>query len=78
MPYDPSLDECLFTKALENEFGRINVSVYSYNNGVKKLQIARENRTGEGDFRFTKLGRMTKDELESILPALQEALKKME
>lgn len=78
MPYDASLDECLFTKAIENEFGRINVSVYSYNSGVKKLQIARENRTGEGDFRFTKLGRMTKDEAVAILPALQEALKNME
>jgi len=78
MPYDQSLDECLFTKAYENEMGKINVSVYSYNQGIKKLQVTRENRTGEGDFRFTKLGRMTKDEAEGVLPLIQEAVKKMD
>ncbi len=78
MPYDESLDECIFTKSYESETGRLNVSVYSYNKGAKKLQITRENRTGEGDFRFTKLGRMTKEEVESILPLIQEALKKMD
>ena len=78
MPYDETLDECLFTKAHETEMGKINVSVYAYNKGVKKLQITRENRTGEGDFRFTKLGRMTKEEAEGVLPLIQEAIKKMD
>ena len=78
MPYDPSLDNCIFTKAHEGETGKVNVSVYSYNNGQKKLQISRENRDSEGGFRFAKLGRMTKEEAESILPAIQEALKHMD
>lgn len=78
MPYDQSLDERLFTKAEESEAGRLSVSVYSYNKGQKKLQITRENRTAEGDYRFGKLGRMTKDEVTAILPHMQEALKSMD
>ena len=77
MPYDPNMDESLFSNAWESEAGRISVSVYSYNKGIKKLQITRENRDGEGGFRFTKLGRMTKEEAEGVLPLMQEALKNM-
>jgi len=71
------MDESLFSNAWESEAGRISVSVYSYNKGIKKLQITRENRDGEGGFRFTKLGRMTKEEAEGVLPLMQEALKNM-
>lgn len=75
MPYDAALDERLFTKAYEDDLGRIVVSVYSYNKGVKKLQISRENKTQEGETRFSKLGRMTKEEVEAVLPLMQEAVK---
>ena len=78
MPYDASLDESLFSKSFETEMGRLTVSVYSYNKGVKKLQIARENRGSEGDFRFAKMGRLTKEEVETLLPAIQEAIKAMD
>ena len=78
MPYDSSLDEKVFFKSWESENSRVNVSVYSYNNGPKKLQITRENRVGEGGFRFVKLGRLSKDEAEAILPLIKEALAKME
>lgn len=74
MPYDPSLDKQLFTKAYESEGMKISVSVYSYNNGVKKVQIQRETVGPEGEPRFAKLGRLTKEELEAILPLLQEAV----
>ena len=77
MPYDSSLDEQLFTKSHETETSRLTVSIYSYNSGPKKLQITRENRGPEGDFRFTKLGRMAKDEVEVVLPLIQEAVKSM-
>ena len=77
MPYDSSLDKQLFSKNWESEDTRVSVSVYSYNNGINKLQISRENRGAEGDLRFSKLGRLTKEELEGILPFLQEALTKM-
>ena len=78
MPYDGSLDNSVFSKSWENDGGRLTVSVYSYNNGPKKLQVSRENRTGEGELRFAKLGRMTKEEAEAVLPIMQEALKKMD
>jgi uncharacterized lipoprotein YehR (DUF1307 family) len=78
MPYDSSLDETLFSKSWENDAGRLTVSVYSYNNGPKKLQISRENRGGQGELRFAKLGRLTKEEAEAILPAMQEAIKNMD
>lgn len=74
MPYDASLDECLFSKAYQYEGGKVVVAVYSYNKGQKKLQISRENLSAEGETRFAKLGRMTKDEAEAVLPLIQEAL----
>jgi len=77
MPYDSSLDEQVFTKAWESEASRVTVSVYSYNKGPKKIQITRENRDSEGNFRFTRLGRMSKEELEGVLPLIQEALAAM-
>jgi len=77
MPYDGSLDEQLFSNSWEGEGTKITVSVYSYNKGAKKLQITRENQTNEGEYRFTKLGRLAKEEAEGILPLIQEALAKM-
>lgn len=78
MPYDAALDEKLFNKAFEGEGTRVSVSVYSYNKGVKKLQISRENYSAEGEPRFAKLGRLTKDEAKAILPFIQEALSQMD
>lgn len=78
MPYDASLDKCLFSKNFENETGRLTVGVYSYNNGPKKLQITRETRGGEGELKFSKMGRLSKDELQALFPFIQEALKNMD
>lgn len=78
MPYDPNLDNNLFAKSWETETDKLTVSVYSYNNGQKKLQISRNSRDNQGEFRFAKLGRMTKDEIEAILPLIQEALSHMD
>ena len=77
MPYDATMDKQLFSKNWENDDCKISVSIYSYNNGAKKLQISRENRGAEGDLRFAKLGRLTKEELSAILPLIQEALGQM-
>lgn len=74
MPYDSSLDKQLYAKSFETDSTKVTVCVYSYNNGPKKLQISRENMDAEGQWRFSKLGRMTKEELAAILPHLQEAL----
>jgi len=74
MPYDINLDEQLFSKPWENDSGKIVVSVYSYNNGPKKLQIVREIKNREGAFSFAKLGRLSKEEIEGILPLIKEAM----
>ena len=78
MPYDPSLDKKLFSKQWETEDDRLTVSVYSYNNGQKKIQISREGKNAQGELKFAKLGRLTKAEAEAILPFVQEAIKQME
>jgi len=77
MPYDASLDENLFSKNYETETDRLTVSVFSYNGGQKKIQISREKKDSQGELKFSKLGRMTKEELENLLPFIQEALKSM-
>jgi len=77
MPYDSSLDAQIFTRFWENDSGKIVVSVYSYNQGVKKIQIVREVKDRNGEYSFAKLGRLTKEEAEGVLPLMQEALKSM-
>jgi len=77
MPYDSSLDESLYAKSWGSEEEKVTVSVRCYNKGAKKLQLSRENRNAQGEMRFAKLGRLTKDEVEGILPIIQEALKEM-
>ncbi|MBN2484053.1 MAG: hypothetical protein JXD21_07635 [Candidatus Omnitrophica bacterium] len=78
MPYNPSLDECIFQKSWENDVERLTVGVHSYNKGTKKLQITRENKSADGEYRFAKLGRMSKEEVEAILPLIQESTKHMD
>ena len=74
MPYDAKMDEKLFTKFFEGENDRVVVSVYSYNKGAKKLQLSRDGLSAEGETRFAKLGRMTKAEVQGVLPIIQEAM----
>ena len=74
MAYEASLDQELFAKAWENDAGRLVVGVYSYNGGPRKVQIRREPKEEDGKPSFAKLGRLTKEELQGILPLLQEAL----
>lgn len=74
MAFDPNLDKQLFAENIEFESTKITVSVQQYNEGVKKLQISRENANAQGEWSFAKLGRMTKDEAEKVIPAMQKAL----
>jgi len=78
MPYDRDLDNSVFTKPVETDMGRLSVNVYSYNNGPKKLQISRETKDKQDNLKFAKLGRITKNEMESLLPLIQEALAHMD
>lgn len=77
--FDKNLDKELFGETVEFEVTRLRVSVFSYNNGVPKLQISRENRLMDsGEWTFAKMGRLTKDEVEKILPIIGKAIQKME
>jgi hypothetical protein len=76
MPYDKSVDIDVFKETKEFEDTRITVGVFSYNGGEKKIQISRENKAAE-DWRFAKLGRMTKQELGEILPLINKAFENM-
>jgi len=78
MPYDASLDNALTTKTHENENGCLSVNVYSYNNGPRKLQISRQTKDREGNLKFAKLGRLSKDEIEAILPLINEVLEQLD
>ena len=76
MPYEKSLDVDVFKEVREFGDTRITVGVFSYNGGERKLQISRENKTAE-EWRFAKLGRVTKEELSEILPLINKAFEKM-
>jgi len=78
MPYNSNLDEKVFSKVWENGTEKLTVSIHSYNKGQKKLQITRENKNPQGELRFAKLGRMTKEETEAVLPLMQEAVSFMD
>lgn len=77
MPYDANLDSQVFSRFYENENGKVIVSVYSYNNGPKKMQVVREIKGKNGEYAFAKLGRLSKDEAQGVLPLIQEALQSM-
>lgn len=78
MAFDPNLDQNLFKESIEiDEDNKINVGVFSYNDGEKKLQLAREKMNASGEWSFAKLGRMTKAEAEKVIPAMQKSLEHM-
>ena len=77
MAFDKNLDKELFSETIIFETTRITVGVFSYNDGEKKLQISRENMNQNGEWSFTKLGRMFKDEVEKAVPVMEKALKHM-
>jgi hypothetical protein len=77
MPYDKSLDVETFKEVKEFQDTRITVGVYSYNDGARKLQLTRENRGQSDEWRFTKLGRLTKQEAQEIIPIMMKAVENM-
>ena len=77
MPYDQALDQSVFKEAKEFEETRITVGVFSYNGGEKKLQLSRENLNANEEWRFAKLGRMTKLEAEAVIPVMMKAVENM-
>ncbi len=78
MAFDKNLDKQLFSETVKFETTRITVSVFSYNGGIEKLQISREDLSNTtGEYSFSKLGRLFKEEAEAILPIMKKALASM-
>jgi hypothetical protein len=73
--FDKNLDKELFSASAEFDRTKITVAVFSYNGGTAKLQIGRENKNAAGELSFAKLGRMTKEEVEVIIPLVEKAKK---
>jgi hypothetical protein len=76
MPYDATLDVASFKEVLDFENTRITIGVFSYNGAPKKLQVTRENLI-DTKWSFTKLGRMTKEEGQGVVPIMMKAIEKM-
>lgn len=74
--YNKKLDEKIWSETVKVEGGKLIVSVWSYDGGTPKIQISRmrENDKSEYKYSFAKLGRMTADEIEVILPLLETAM----
>jgi len=77
MPYDQTLDLESFKETKEFGETRITIGVFSYNEGNKKMQLTRENMNANEEWRFTKLGRMTKAEAQEIIPIMLKAIESM-
>lgn len=77
MPYEKELDVSLFSKTWESLNTKLTVSVMCYNGGVKKIQISRMSKNvheqNNAEFKFAKLGRLTPEEFDNILPIMQQA-----
>lgn len=77
MPYDKSLDVEVFKEVKEFEETRVTVGVFSYNGGEKKMQLSRENKGQTEEWRFSKLGRLNKNEAKEIVPVMMKAIENM-
>ncbi len=75
--FDKSLDKEMFSESVTVGRSKLTVAIFAYNNGTPKLQLSRENVGAEGDANFAKLGRLTKEELEAILPLVEKARTKL-
>jgi hypothetical protein len=76
MPYDATLDVATFKEVLSFETTRVTIGVFSYNGAPKKLQVTRENQI-DGNWSFTKLGRLTKEEAQAVVPIMMKAIETM-
>jgi hypothetical protein len=76
--FDKNLDKEIYGEDASFETTKVRVSVMSYNEGRAKLQLSRENlNPDDGEWRWSKLGRMTKDEVEKVIPLMEKALNEM-
>lgn len=75
--FDKTKDKEITAKEIDMGNYKLIASLHSYDEGQVKLQLSRVNITEEGE-RFTKLGRLNKDDVKQLIPVLQELLSKMD
>jgi len=81
MAYDKEKDVELASWQMDDDDSNDNVkaSIHQYGGGTKKLQIGpRMFLRKDGEFRYGKLGRITKEEIEWLLSILPDVLSKMD
>jgi hypothetical protein len=74
--FDPAKDLVIFKRLIETEHNRFEISLKSYDSGNKKLHLVRMTKTNCA-FCVRPIGRFTAEELDKILPVLQEIRKEM-
>jgi hypothetical protein len=70
MAYELEKDVCVFEKSTD----KIELKVMAYDGGLKKIQISRFFEKDDGGKGFAKLGRISYDEMEKLLPIIKEAM----
>jgi hypothetical protein len=71
--FDPNLDKEIWSESVTLGINKLKISVMSYNDGAPKLQISRERLNKDGEGTFSKLGRLTLDEVNAIMPLMEKA-----
>lgn len=75
MAYDPTHDVVVkeFPDVAIGET-LLHLAIYQYKGGVKKLGITRIRERKQGEKAFDRLGRMTREEAEGLLPVIEDIL----
>lgn len=75
--FDKSKDKLVKSETLEFEGMKITVSIHSYDGGDNKMGLSKLLvKEGEED-KFAKVGRMTKEQAEKVVPVMQKMLEDM-
>lgn len=77
--YNKSLDKEHYkdSKEFDNDM-KLTVSIHSYNEGQRKLQLTREGkRKTDNEWMYLRLGRLSKQEVEGIILMMTKALDEM-
>lgn len=76
MAYEKDKDKMVWEEWKEFEETKVGVGVYKYADLPLKVQLSRQNKDKEG-WVWSKLGRLSREELEAIMPLLGKALEEI-
>ncbi len=71
MAFDKTLDKELSSKeVLDDGDTRLTIAIYQYNGGIPKVQVKREVKNADDDWKFAKMGRLTFEETDAVAQGL--------